>query len=343
MPDPTPRLPLRAWLQGQSAELGFRQMRVAEAGPLDMRHYDAMLAEGRQAGLDWLAASRDDRADPRRLLPGCRSVVVFAFDHGGPAPPDPGGLTGRVSRYAWGGDYHNVVLKKLRKIQRRMRVEQPGIASWSAVDNRPVFERAWAARAGLGWAAKNACQVVPSVGSSFFLGILLLDAALEPDPPLGDHCGRCTRCVEACPTGALRGDGALDARLCLSYWNIEADGPIPAELHGPMGRWIFGCDDCQTVCPHDRDAAPAASLGARQAWLDLPELLRSDDATLLARFEGSPIRRAVPHRLKRNAAIVLGNLGGEAAAEALWAASRAEAPMVAEAARSALRRMGGLG
>ncbi len=326
----------RPRIEAQARALGFDHVRVAAPAPLPMEHYDAMLREGRHAGLRWLE-ERDARADPRRLLPGVRSVIVLGFSYGGAVPPDPGGLTGRVARYAWGSDYHNLVLKRLRKLQRWVG-ETFGGDSYSAVDNRPVFERAWAARAGLGWAAKNACQVIPSAGSWFFLAVLYTELELEPDDPVDDHCGRCARCVTGCPTGALRGDGALDARLCISYWTIEADGPIPEALRPKMGRWLFGCDDCQDLCPHSRDAEIEDALRPRHAWLDAAEILGTADDDLVARFTGTPLRRASPRRLKRNAAIVLANLGDRAAVPALRRAGE-EGDAVGDAARWALERL----
>lgn len=277
-----------------------------------MAHYDAMLAEGRHGPLSWLE-DRRPREDPRRLLPDCKSVVVLGFDYGGPIPPDPGGLTGRVARYAWGADYHNLVMRRVRKLQRRLQAEFPGLESYSSVDSRPVFERAWAARAGLGWAGKNTCQILPSTGSWFFLATLMLNRELPADAPIADFCGKCRRCVDDCPTGALAGDGSMDARLCISTWTIEVDGPIPEEIRPKIGRWVFGCDDCQEVCPHSRDPEVVEALRPRHAWLDLAWILEAPDAVLKEHFVGTPIARVVPHRLRRNAVVVLGNLGDPAA------------------------------
>jgi len=304
--------------------VGFFRCRVASvATPLEMVHYDAFLAAGWLGEMGWLRTGRDERADVRRLLPGAETVVVLAFDYSHALPPDPGGLTGRVASYAWGRDYHNFVLRRLRKLQSWLR-RTGGWHSYASLDTRPVYERAWAARAGLGYPGKNACQILPGETSQFFLATILLTEALAPDPPLGDHCGRCRRCVDACPTGAILAEGGLVANRCISYFTIEADAAVPEALRERLGRWVFGCDDCQTVCPHvhPRDGN-LPELLPRNAWLNLPELLLLDDDDLIERFAGTPIRRAAGARLRRNAAYVLGNLGDPAARPALErAASR---------------------
>ncbi len=324
----------------EAARVGFFRARVASVDtPIGMLHYDAFLAAGWHGEMDWLRTGRDDRADVRRLLPSARSVVVLAFDYGNALPPDPGGLTGRVASYAWGRDYHNFVLKRLRKLQSWLR-RCHDLDSYASLDTRPVYERAWADRAGLGYRGRNACQILPGETSQFFLATLLVPADLEPDRPLGDHCGRCRRCVDACPTEAILPDGGLVANRCISYFTIEADAPVPEALRPRLGRWIFGCDDCQTVCPHQHaPPKPVEESLPRHAWVSLPELLDSDDATLQQRFAGTPLRRAAGSRLRRNAAYVLGNLRAEEARPALERATR-RGPVEADAAEWALAQLG---
>ncbi len=331
---------LKARLCAEAHRLGFLRARVASAdADLDMGGYDAFLAAGRHADMEWLATGRDARAAAGRCLPGARSVLVLAFDYTHALPADPGGLTGRVASYAWGRDYHNFVLKRVRKLQSWLRTHAPEVDSYSSVDMRPVYERAWAARAGLGYAAKNTFQVLPGESSRFVLATLLLTAELAADPPMGDHCGRCTRCLDVCPTGAFVGPGELDARRCISYLTIESTSAVPETLRPGLGRWVFGCDDCQDVCPHQRAAThDVPETRPRHAWLGLFELLAADDASLRARFEGSPIRRAADHRLRRNAAYVLGNLGDVCARPALEAAAR-EGGVVGDAAEWAIERL----
>ncbi len=311
-----------AVIREEAKDLGFSHVRFASAaGAPGIEAYDAFLREERQGTMGWMVESRPPRADPRLLLPAARSAVVLGVDYRWPRPPDPGGMTGKVASYAWGRDYHNLVGKRIRRLQGRLNRRYPGFRSYCGVDNRPLIERAWAERAGLGYIGKNACVILPSAGSYLFLAVMLTDQELEPDLPIGDFCGRCRRCLDVCPTQAFTAAGQLDARRCISYLSIEHDGEIPEQFRALMGRWVFGCDDCQEVCPHNhappRSAEVDLSPRPDHAWLDLPELLLTPDEALLSRFQGSPIRRACPERLKRNAAVALGNLGDPAARPAL--------------------------
>lgn len=333
---------LRATLEIEARRLGFGRIRVAEARPAArFDRYDAFLAAGHHASMGWLADSRDKRADPTTLLPGAQSVVVLAMDYARPAPPDPGGLTGRVACYAWGRDYHALIGLRVRHLRRALEAAAPGLRTWGGVDSGPVWERGWAEEAGMGFSGKNSLAIVPGEGSFFFLATLLLTEPLPPDAPLGDHCGRCRRCLDACPTGALLEGGGMDAARCISYLTIEHEGAIPEALRPAIGRWVFGCDDCQTVCPHQhppKGDVPADFL-PRHAWLPLPAILTATDRALLDTFEGTPLRRAAPHRLRRNAAVVLGNLGDPRARPALEAARAAADSVLAEHATWALDRL----
>ncbi len=318
---------LRRTLELEAARHGFTDVRVAAAGPAPAAaRYDAMLREGRHAGMTWLEAQRDVRLDPRLHRAGARSVVVMAFRYAQVQPPDPGGLTGRVASYAWGRDYHNLVGLRLRDLARTLDAARPGLVCWHGIDSGPAWERGWADAAGLGFAGRNGMMILPGDTSYFFLATLFLSAEVETDAPLPEHCGRCRRCVDACPTGALRGDGAMDAARCISYLTIEHRGPIDPAFHPRMGRWVFGCDDCQEACPHVRNDRRTADVPqdflARHAWLPLPALITADDDALLAAFEGTPLRRAGPARLRRNAAIALGNIGSVAARDSLHAGLR---------------------
>lgn len=301
---------LSDWLQREATALGLqhvRAVRVGEQAPR-LEAFDAWLAKGLHGEMQYLPRGRDDRADPRRRMP-VRTAVVFALEHHHELPPDPGGLTGRVARYAWGRDYHNVLGKRLRKLRKRLR--DLDIPSWGGVDTAPILERAWAEAAGAGFSGKNCVQIVPARGSWMLLAVLFLPEDLPTTAPLGDHCGRCRRCLDACPTSAFLGPHVLDARRCISYWTIERRDAIPVELRAGFGRWVFGCDVCQEVCPHNH-APPEPEeddLLPRNAWLDLDELLRTDDEVLLERFRGTPLRRPGAHGLKRNALVALGNLG----------------------------------
>jgi epoxyqueuosine reductase len=280
--------------------------------------FRAWLAAGNQADMAWIERAIEVRADPRVRLPTARSAVVFALEHHHAVPPDPAGRTGRVARYAWGRDYHNLFGKRLEKVRRDLR--EAGIACWGGVDTAPIVERAWANAAGLGATGKNCVQIRPGRGSWMFLGVLFVDAKLEPDPPLPrDPCGTCTRCLVACPTRAFEGPRSLDSRRCISYWTIEARDLAPRELLPGFGRWLFGCDVCQEVCPHNH-APPTPDehdLLPRNAWVDLDELLATPDGALMDRFLGTPLRRPGAAGLKRNAAVVLGNLGDRGGRDSL--------------------------
>ncbi len=326
----------------EAARLGFGRVRVARAGPPpNFDRYDAFLAAGYHAEMAWMAESRDKRSDCRQMLPQAKSVVVLAMDYAQPAPPDPGGLTGRVASYAWGRDYHALIGLRVRHLRKALEAAFPGLATWGAVDSAPSWERGWAEAAGLGFNGKNGLAIVPGEGSYFFLATMLLSEELPPDAPVSERCGRCRRCLDVCPTGALLEAGGMDAAKCISYLTIEHDGPIPEAYRAKMGRWVFGCDDCQTVCPHQHPAKGPVpeDFAPRRAWLPLPAILDATDQALRDTFEGSPLRRAAPDRIRRNAAIVLGNIGDPRARAVLLRARDGGNTILAEHADWALGRL----
>jgi len=332
-------------LRSEAADLGFTRTRFCDLREAPgIERYDAMLADGLHADMGWMEGGRDKRADPRSMLPTARSAVVLGLDYGWPRPADPGGLTGKVACYAWGRDYHNLIGKRLTRLRKRL--TRQGIDSTWGVDSRPFIERAWAERSGLGFAGRNCCTIVPGEGSYLFLAVGLVDVALPPDPPRGGlerHCGRCRRCLDACPTDAFLASGRIDASRCISWMTIENRGPIPDPYRAAVGRWVFGCDDCQEVCPHNH--APPTPLHddlkprPGHAWLDLEWVLSTDDAAIDQALNGSPLRRAKPWGLKRNAALVLGNLADPAGRPALLRALEHPHPVVSEQARWSLDRL----
>jgi epoxyqueuosine reductase len=331
-------------IRTQAASLGFDQVRFADVDPpAGVGAYDQFIAEGRQGEMGWMESSRAPRADPRLLLASAQSIVVLGMRYGHPRPPDPGGLTGAVASYAWGRDYHNLIGKRLRRLSRDLRAKIPGFDAYCGVDSRPLIERAWAQRAGLGFLGKNALAILPGDSSYFFLAAMLVNIPLPPDTPLGDHCGSCIRCINACPTDAFTAPGQLDARRCISYLTIEHRGHIAPQFREKLGRWVFGCDDCQSVCPHNPSTPHPAeddfSPRPGHAWIDLEWVIQSTDDAINTHFQGSPIRRAGPSGLKRNAAIVLGNLGDPAGRPALLTALDHPESVVSEAARWALDRI----
>jgi len=304
-------------LKIRGRELGFDLVGVAEAEPAaGANRLRAWLTAGYHGEMAYMARTAALREDPRRLLPGCRSVVAVAMSYhtsqpSSTAPAPPG--TVWISRYAWGRDYHKLLKKRLIRLGRWLAETSPG-ASWrAAVDTAPVLEREWAARSGLGWIGKNTCLLNRGLGSELFLGVLLTDVALSPDRPAPEHCGRCTACLDACPTAAFAEPGILDARRCLAYLTVEHRGEIPTELEEPLGDMVAGCDICQEVCPWTR-RAPAdlhAELqpAPHRMRPRLTELLALDEAGYRRWRAGSPLNRIPFPAFRRNLEIARKNLG----------------------------------
>ncbi len=313
-----------ARIKARALELGFDAVGIAALGPLEaQRRYEAWLAAGRHAGMRWLANDqhRARRADPTRLLRGLRSVVCVALCHPPGTDAARDARLGRIARYAAGEDYHRVMEDLLLTLQREIMEWLPGSRALWYADTGAILERGWAERAGLGWIGKHSGLLSQRLGSWFLLGEVLVDQALDPDPPLErERCGRCTRCIAACPTGAIVAPYQVDARLCISYLTIEHPGPLPPESRASIGDWVFGCDLCLEACPWNRFAPPArdARLHARalEGW-SLERFLALDEPAFRALFAGSAIRRAGREGLVRNVCVALGNRGQSAAAPAL--------------------------
>lgn len=324
--EPTEDAALKASLKAQLEALGFVRVGVAAAGRLEpeatfLREF---IEKGYHGEMGWMADTEAVRADPTdaRMLDQARSIVVVAAPYAdvprGKAQMDriPGGGFDhdyRVARYAWGRDYHNVLQKRLRKAAQSLRDQ--GFETRVAVDSMPVFERAWAERAGVGFVGKNCCLIVPGVGSHVFLAALVTTAPLPSDAPMARRCGTCTRCLDACPTRAFEGAHQLDGTRCIAYLTIEQRGPIPEPLREGVGGWLFGCDECQDVCPFNRtDPGESVLLQAFQRdarFEDAPieRYFELDDASFREWAQGSAIKRTGAVGLARNAAVVLGNVG----------------------------------
>ena len=307
-------------LSEYARDTGLDLVGLVPAGPAkSWDAYRAWLAAGYAGSLERYLARPDAlsrRADPRRVLPAARSLLMVGASYAGPPTPPLAALHGRVSRYAWGEDYHRWLLRKIKVLLGRITADLGAFPARAYVDTGPILERDWSRAAGLGWLGKNTNLIHPRWGSYLFLGVALVGLDCEPvSRPELPSCGSCTRCVEACPTGALVEPGLLDARRCLAYLTIEHRGYIPVELRPALGETLFGCDICQEVCPwnrkplwaHQDERAPAS------ATLYLPELLLMEAAEFRARFRQTAIWRATPEGLARNAAVVLGNRGDPAA------------------------------
>ena len=334
-------------IRTRAGELGFGLVGFAPADPLEgAEFYARWVALGYAGQMGYLERNLEKRADPRLLLPGARSVVCVGMQYfqDSAAKTDP--LEGRVSSYARGEDYHGLIESRLGQLLEFVRAEAgQTVVGRAYVDTGPVLERELAQRAGLGWWGKNTCLIAKGTGSYFFLGELLLDLELRYDQPAIDHCGTCTRCLDACPTQAFPEPYVLDARRCISYLSIELKEAIPRPLRAGMGDWIFGCDICQEVCPWNRRAEPAAepafAVRSGLANPSLPELLSLNQEEFAARFRHSPLKRAKRRGVLRNAAVALGNSGDQRAVPALVQALADEEPLVRAHAAWALGRLGG--
>ena len=314
---------LVAWAR----EEGFDQAGIASLAPSrDEEPFRRWLSRGEHAGMSWLASRVEERVDRARLGGGARSVLWVPLLY----PPlaghlEPAGdLWPRVARYARGDDYHDVMEAALRRLARRIEDAFPNTRTRPYVDTGPLLERELAARAGLGAVGKHTNLLHPEHGSWFLLGELLLTLELPPATPLADLCGSCTRCLEACPTGALPEPYRLDANRCISYWTIEHRGTIPTAIRPLLHDWVFGCDLCQEACPWN--AAPATTdhpelqLPAARRELDLAALLGLDRGRYVELFRGSPLKRAKRSGLRRNAALAMAHRGDRRYVPALIAA-----------------------
>ncbi len=318
MPSSPPDLDLLAQsIKDWGRELGFQQVGIAG---LDLREHEAHLQRwldaGYQGEMDYMAAHGTKRSRPDELVPGTLRVVSLRMDY----LPGDTRMSQRlaepqsayVSRYALGRDYHKLIRKRLQQLAERIQAVIGPFGHRAFVDSAPVLEKAIGERAGLGWIGKNTLVLNRKAGSWFFLGELFVDLPLPVDAPhASEHCGRCSACLDICPTGAFVGPYVLDARRCISYLTIELKGAIPEDLRGLIGNRVFGCDDCQIVCPWNRFARPTeqADFQPRHGLdnAELAELFRWSEEEFLSRTEGSPLRRAGYERWLRNLAVGLGN------------------------------------
>ena len=309
-------------LKAEALRLGFDFVGIAPAvSPPGYPHFLDWIESGCAAGMDYLPARAAAREHPEAVFHGVRSVVVAGFVYGAPSL-EPSPIQGKVARYAQGDDYHRLLWRRLDNLLSWLRAERPGIDGRAVCDTAPLLDRDFARLAGIGWIGKNTMLINRRLGSFTVFGALLTDAELSPDPVFeADHCGTCTRCLDACPTDAFDGPYRLDARRCISYWTIEHRGPLPPEAAGSLDGWAFGCDVCQDVCPWNRKApiGREASLMPREDRVnpDLIAWLERTPDEWTARLEGSAFKRAKRTGLVRNAALILGSRRAHEAIPAL--------------------------
>lgn len=318
---------------------GFDDCRVARAD--EAAHADRFrewLADGCHGEMAWMERTPERRCDPREVLPGCRSVVCLALNY---YPGEVADAGYRIARYSWNVDYHEIVEKMLRAMDERMR-EWGGVQRFY-VDTGPVLERDHASAAGLGWNGKSTVQIHRRFGAWTFLAELLTTLEVAPDAPFGDHCGKCVRCMVACPTGAITGPRRVDARRCISYLTIEHRGAIPEEFREAIGDRLYGCDQCLEVCPWNRHAQVSREVRfhAREEIFRhrARDFLGLDEEGFRRVFAKSPIKRIKRSRFLRNVCVVLGNVGDEGDLPALRRAVEVEDELVVEHARWAIGRI----
>jgi epoxyqueuosine reductase len=337
-------------IRALAAEAGFQRCGISDiALEEDERHLRDWLDKGLHGSMRWMAEHGDKRSRPADLVPGTLRVISVGLDYG--RDPDEAWATledgerAYIARYALGRDYHKLMRNRLQKLADRVAAEIGPFGFRVFVDSAPVLERALARNAGLGWIGKHTCLIDKDGGSWFFLGEIYIDLPLPVDPPASAHCGTCTRCIDICPTQAIVAPYRLDARRCIAYLTIEHEGAIDEELRPLIGNRIFGCDDCQLVCPWNKFAKTTDEPDFRtRNHLDtatLADLFAWDEDEFLLRTEGSPIRRSGHARWLRNLAIALGNAPTSPEVVAALHSRRAiDDAMVREHVEWALRRHG---
>ncbi|HMQ03686.1 MAG TPA: tRNA epoxyqueuosine(34) reductase QueG [Pyrinomonadaceae bacterium] len=301
--------PLEERIKEKAMELGFARVGIVPAVELDIERtrLEEWLARGYQGSMAWMERDPEKRADPRKLFPPAKSVIVLAMNYFTPHDHRDTANSGKISRYAWGDDYHEILRQGMDELLQWIRTESPGAEGKICVDTSPVMDKAWAVRAGLGWLGKHTNVINAEIGSWFFIGEILLNLDLAADIEIvADHCGTCTACIDACPTGAIVEPYVVDSRKCISYATIEMrDDALPVDIAEHLNGWLYGCDICQDVCPWNRFERPVQEPAFEprngETSLDLDAVLRLDQDRYAERFRGSPIKRTKLSGLKRNA------------------------------------------
>lgn len=292
---------------------GFQKVGITSpTQPAKSQFLEEWLSRGYHGAMDWMRIRKSKRIDIQKFYPGAKSIICVAHNYYTAYTCKKDEKTGKISRYAWGDDYHKVIKKKLKKILNAIKSIDPTINGRLCVDTAPIMEKLWAEQAGLGWQGKHTNLITKEFGSWVFLGVIVIDKELNYDIPAQDHCGKCQACIKACPTNAIIEPYKLDARRCISYLTIEyRNDPIPGELAGKMNNWIFGCDICQDACPWNKK--PVKSLEQSyypKSWNlypDLDTLLETDELTFKMKYKKSAIYRTGWVNFMRNIMTVYNN------------------------------------
>jgi epoxyqueuosine reductase len=335
---------LKSQLVSFAREIGFDSCRVAVCGPpMHAVEFNNWLHEGEHGEMSYMKRGEEKRSDAQKILPDAKSIVVLALNYfqGEEVRRSQTAATGRIARYAWGNDYHDVIAAKLESIDKFL--SEFGGQQKCYVDTGPILERDYAAQAGIGWHGKSTMLIDERLGTWFFLAEILTTLDLPADRPVPDRCGTCERCIKACPTGAITAPHRLDARRCISYLTIELKGSIPLELRPLIGDRIFGCDDCLDACPWNRfaQASHEAAFSARPSTMgmSLRDYLSLSDGEFRMLFRNSPIKRIKRRGFLRNVCVALGNVGDFSDLPALERAAADPERLIAEHATWAIGRI----
>jgi epoxyqueuosine reductase len=305
------RRTLTRTIKAKAAELGFAGVGISRA--------DALTEEGARlrewldrryhGTMEWMERNFEKRVDQRTIVPGAKSVISLAMNYYAAVRHSDDPQTGKISRYAWGDDYHLVMTPRIQTLLDCIKLEQPGANARVYVDTGPVMDKAWAVRSGIGWLGKHTNVITKDYGSWVFLGEIILDIELEYDEPIADFCGTCRACIDACPTGAIVEPYVLDSNKCISYLTIEHRGEIPGDLKPKFENWVYGCDICQDVCPWNsfQQQSKEKAFVPREENIapKLEELKGMSDEEFSRRFRRSPVKRTKIAGLKRNVRAVL--------------------------------------
>jgi len=297
-------------IRNKAIELGIQAVGIVPAEALEDEsvRLSEWIGRGFHGEMKWMEREPEKRADPRLLFPDARSVIVSAINYYTPYAHENGSDRGKVSRYAWGDDYHDIVREKLSALLDWIKLKEPSAQGKICVDTSPMMDKAWAVRAGLGWLGKHTNLITKEVGSWVFIGEILLNLELDHDAHVvEDHCGTCTACIDACPTGAIVQPYVVDSRKCISYATIELrDEKLPDDIASNLNGWLYGCDICQDVCPWNRFETPGDEKRfeprSRETSLSLDQITKMEHDEYVMRFRGSAIKRAKLTGLQRNAA-----------------------------------------